>query len=60
MKKPDDPLTALRATGKDLPDALRASILAMGDAAVPSLLALVEDENASPEEWEEVQEVLFG
>lgn len=45
-----DPIAELRLTGQKLPPALRASVLALGSAAVPPLLALVEDDALSMED----------
>jgi HEAT repeat protein len=41
---PSDPLAELRTTGETLPDELKASILALGKSAVPSLLALIDED----------------
>lgn len=40
----------LRQTGETLPDELRARILSLGAAAVPPLIALLEDEDAAAED----------
>jgi hypothetical protein len=45
-----DPIAKLRVTGKELPPSLRASVLSLGDAAVPPLLAIVEDNELSMED----------
>lgn len=57
-----DPLATLRCTGKDLPGDLKAAILALGRAAVPSLIALLEEgdpaaENAPGDGWPPVHAV---
>jgi HEAT repeat protein len=43
-KVSSDPLAALRTTGEKLPEELKAAVLALGREAIPSLLALLEDE----------------
>ena len=45
-----DPLTALRTTGQKLPDDLKAAILALGPAVVPSLIEILEDEDLAAED----------
>jgi len=40
---PSDPVATLRTTGADFPEELENAILALGQAAVPSLIALLED-----------------
>ena len=46
----DSAFEHLRRTGETLPDELRARILSLGAAAVPPLIALLEDENAAAED----------
>lgn len=46
----DSAFEDLRRTGKTLPDELRARILSLGAAAVPPLIALLEDEDAAAED----------
>jgi hypothetical protein len=45
-----DALAALRSTGEKLPEDLKATILALGRTAVPSLVALLEDEDLADED----------
>jgi hypothetical protein len=40
----------VRRTGETLPDELRARILSLGAAAVPPLIALLEDDDAAAED----------
>jgi hypothetical protein len=45
-----DALATLRRTGEKLPEDLKAAILALGRAAVPSLIELLEDESLADED----------
>lgn len=45
-----DPIARLGTTGKILPDSLRAEIQAMGESAVPALVAIVQDDDAHDED----------
>jgi hypothetical protein len=45
-----DPIAALRVTGQKLPADLQASVLELGAAAVPPLLAIVEDDALAMED----------
>jgi hypothetical protein len=46
---PADPVTLLRTSEKDISESLRSEILQLGDAAIPPLLELLEDEEANSE-----------